>query len=292
MKHNELLTHYEGSSETSGFNIRTYDSVVDFKHRNMFEHKHSDFEISLILRGEGLYHFKDGICDIHAGDVFVLGSNQIHCITDVYGDGDMALFNIQMESSLFWSSSQNLLNENHLKLFNDRCARFRGDIPIAKKMKERILEIREESISRRAGYKIRMYACLMSLIGELVLECGVEFDSETDVKKASYKHMERAMKYIDEHLSEEFSLEDVALCAGYSKNYFSTLFTQLNGLSLWDYITIKRISISKSLLIEGDMSITEIAARSGYSNLSNFNRHFRRLVGTSPREYAALYKKS
>ncbi len=290
MKRNELLTHYDGVSEASGFNIRTYDSIVEFEKRRMFEHKHSDFEISLIVKGRGLYHFKDSVCEIEEGDVFVLGSNQIHCITDIYDGKGMTLFNIQIEARLFWSSSSNLLNENHLRLFNDRCMKFSSGTDAAQRMKERILELREESISRGAGYKIRIYAALMSLVGILVKECGEDFDASTETKRSSFLHMERALQYIDEHLSEDFSLEDVASCAGYSRNYFSALFTELNGLSPWDYITIKRISKSKSLLMSGDLPVSEIASLSGYSNLSNFNRHFKRLVGTSPREYAARYK--
>ncbi len=290
MKQNEKLTSYSGGESNVSFNIRTYDSLVEFETRPLFEHKHSDLEISLIMSGEGLYHFKDGTCKIHAGDIFVLGSNQMHCITDVYGSEQMVLFNIQMEARLFWSSGAHLLNEKHLKLFNDRCTRIDRASPIAEKLTERILELREETISARAGYKIRIYACLMSIIGELIPQFGEISDEDDQVKKPNYICMERAMKYIDEHLSDALTLEDVAAYAGYSRSYFSSLFTSLNGLSPWDYITIKRINLSRNLLLSTDLPITEIAERCGYSSLSNFNRHFRRLCGTSPKKYAQEHR--
>ena len=48
MKENEFFAHYD--TGVGGFNIHTYDSVVEFRKREMFDHKHLDFEISLILK--------------------------------------------------------------------------------------------------------------------------------------------------------------------------------------------------------------------------------------------------
>ncbi len=290
MKVNEVLTCYAGGENNVSFNIRTYDSIVEFENRPLFEHKHSDLEISLIMEGTGRYHFKDGSCEIKKGDIFVLGSNQMHCITDVYGTDGMVLFNIQMEARLFWSSSTNLLNEKHLKLFNDKCTKISVGSTHSEKIKQRILDLREESIKKDTGYKIRMYACLMSIIGELVSLFGDSFEDDAQIKKPNYVCMEKAMKYIEEHLCESFTLEDVADAAGYSRSYFSSLFTSLNGLSPWDYITIKRISKACSLLTETELSVTDVALTCGYSNLSNFNRHFKRLCGCSPKKYAAMHK--
>ena len=93
------------------------------------------------------------------------------------------------------------------------------------------------------------------------------------------------MNYINGNLSENLTLGDIAAYAGFSRNYFSTLFTDLNGLSPWDYITIRRIELSKNLLRSSSLSVTEIADRCGYRNLSNFNRQFKRSVGCSPTEF-------
>ncbi len=285
MKENEFFAHYDTGA--GGFNIHTYDSVVEFRRRDMFEHKHLDFEISLILEGSGLYRFKDFDCRFTSGDVFVLGSNQVHCITEVDGDGGMKLFNIQFESRLFWASSSAVLNERHLQLFNNRCQRLASESDIAVKMKRRIEELREETHERTAGHEIRIYAALISLVGELVSLCTLP---ETDVSGSDYSSIRNSMRHIDENLSSDLTLEEISNIAGYSKNYFSALFTSLNGLSPWDYIIIKRIELGKRLLCSPNSSVTEVAYKCGYRNISNFNRHFKRLVGCTPREYARAHK--
>ena len=48
-------------------------------------------------------------------------------------------------------------------------------------------------------------------------------------------------EYISSHLEEKLDLKVLADIAGMSPNYFSTLFKKLNGITLWDYITAKRI---------------------------------------------------
>ena len=285
MKENEFFAHYDTGA--GGFKIHTYDSVVEFRRREMFDHKHLDFEISLILEGSGVYRFKDFDCRFNKGDVFVLGSNQVHCITEVDGDCGMKLFNIQFESRLFWDSSSSVLNERHLQLFNNRCQRFESSSDISERMRRRIEELRIETHERTAGHEIRIYAALIALIGELV---SIYELPQIDVQSSDYSSIGQAMRYIDEHLADDLTLDGISAEAGYSKNYFSALFTSLNGLSPWDYIIIRRIEHGKRLLSAPHASITEVACKCGYRNISNFNRQFKRLAGCTPREYAQAHK--
>ncbi len=289
MRENEFLTHYNIGNASGGFHLRTYDSIVNFKHRDFFEHRHIDFEISLIVEGSGVYRFRDGDCRFHVGDVFVMGSNQIHCVTDIDGDRPLQIFNIQFESRLFWASNKSLLNEKHLGIFNNQCRRFCANTAMAKALGERILALRQQTIAQESGYEILIYADLISLIGTLVRECG-QPDVEIASSNRSFTRIEEAMRYMDLHIADKLTLEEIANIAGYSRNYFCALFTQLNGLSPWDYIMIKRINMSKGLLESTDDPITEIALRCGYQTITIFNRHFKRLVGYTPTEYARTHK--
>ncbi len=288
MRKNEFFTHYDMGNTVGGFHVHTYDSVVNFKHRDFFEHRHIDFEISLIVEGSGVYRFRDGECRFQAGDVFVMGSNQIHCVTDIDANQSLHIFNIQFESRLFWASNKSLLNEKHLSIFNNQCRRFGADSTMAQELGQRIAELRRESINRDAGHEIRIYANLISLIGSLVREWSY-LDGDASSNR-NFERIEEAMRYMDLHISNKLTLEEIAGVAGYSRNYFCALFTQLNGLSPWDYIMIKRINMSKGLLESTDDSITEIALQCGYQTVTIFNRHFKRLVGDTPTEYARTHK--
>ena len=86
-------------------------------------------------------------------------------------------------------------------------------------------------------------------------------------------HLETAMKYIDANLDSPLTLEDIAKNALMSRSYFCTVFKKFNGISPWDYITIKRIEKSVRLLKTSDMNKIEIASP------SNFYKAFRHVTG-------------
>lgn len=286
MRQNETLIHYTGVDQNSRYTVRLYESTVDFTRRDFFSHKHSDFEFSYIVSGNGLYALRDGACLIREGDVFLFGANQVHCITDRDPDSPMILFNLQFESRLIWSPLSNMLNERYLQFFNGKCERLDPFAESTSRITRIMKKIMKENQEKNVGYQLMIKAYLYQIIGELIRGCGVSFEDPADgVRQRGLLGMDRAMTYINEHLDTPLTLEEIASVAGFTRNYFSSLFTELNGLTTWDYITIRRIERSCELLSKTDLPIIEVAQRCGYENLSNFNRMFLRIVGASPSVY-------
>ena len=284
MRRNETLIHYPSTAEHSGYTVRIYESTVDFTHREFFNHKHSDFEFSYIVSGSGVYALRDGACKIRKNDVFLFGANQVHCITDA--DDPMVLFNVQFESRLIWSPLSNLLHEKYLQLFNGKCERLDPNEISTSRIAALMKRIMAENAGKEVGYQLMIKAHLYEIIGELVRGCGVSFEDTPDnARRKSLLCMDRAMSYINQHLEQPLSLEEIASVAGFTRTYFTTMFTELNGLTTWDYITIRRMEKSCELLKSTDLPVIEVAERCGYPNLSNFNRMFLRIVGTSPSRY-------
>lgn len=69
-----------------------------------------------------------------------------------------------------------------------------------------------------------------------------------------------------------------------SRNYFCTVFKELNGLTPWEYINIKRINKAIELLKNTNLSITLIASQCGYNNTANFNKNFKQITGQTPKD--------
>ncbi len=292
MRKNETLIHYPGSDGHSGYTVRLYESTVEFTHRDFFGHKHSDFEFSYVVSGQGVYTLRDGACTMSAGDVFLFGANQVHCITDAEKTDPMVLFNVQFESRLIWSPLSNMLNEQYLQLFNGKCERLDPEVSSTRRIALKMRQIMAENAEKNVGYQLMIKACLYEIIGELVRGCGVCLPDATDgARRERLRCMDRAMTYINEHLDQPLALEEIAGHAGFSRTYFSTVFGELNGLTPWEYITIRRIERSCELLKSTDLSVIEVAERCGYSNLSNFNRMFLRMAGTSPSKYRSSHVK-
>jgi len=288
---NECYIEIPGLSQIHGFKIKIFESEVGFTHRAFFEHKHSDFEISYIKSGKGIYNLKDQICQFDTGDIFIFGTNVIHCITDTVADEKTTLLNIQFEPRLIWSPFSNILTDESRSIFNGKKERISFDNPIYNDIANIILKIHTEASNKDTGYEILIRAYLCEIIGLLVREYKADTTSQNvETQKESLVNLELSMAYINENLDKKLSLEEIAHVAGFSRTYFSSIFTKFNGLSPWEYITIRRIEKSKHLLKYTSHPIILIAQNCGFSNLSNFNRLFLRIVGTSPSKYRASFK--
>jgi AraC-like DNA-binding protein len=95
----------------------------------------------------------------------------------------------------------------------------------------------------------------------------------------------KARKYIHEHLDQPLPLGQVARQAGLSESHFCRLFKDSAGLTLTDYVNRCRIDWAKRELLKPEARISEIAFLVGYQSLSQFNRSFVRIVGSSPTLY-------
>jgi len=95
----------------------------------------------------------------------------------------------------------------------------------------------------------------------------------------------KARKFIEEHSSEELSLTRVAQAVNISANYLSEKFKNLTGVNFVEYVARVRFEKACDLLETVDRRISEIAFAVGFQSLSQFNRIFKKLSGTSPTQY-------
>ncbi len=97
--------------------------------------------------------------------------------------------------------------------------------------------------------------------------------------------LQQAIDFIQAHLTDAVSLEDIATELGMSRYYFCRLFKISTGISPYQYLIQCRIEQSKYLLLKGQMSTAQVAVEVGFADQSHFNRHFKKFVGVSPRQF-------
>lgn len=101
------------------------------------------------------------------------------------------------------------------------------------------------------------------------------------------KELNQVMDYIEEHLTEELTLEEIANFAGASDYHLRTVFFHLAGLTLPEYIKNRRLAEANRALLKGH-SVTEVAYRYGYQSLDGFTRAFKKWSGFLPSEIAKM----
>lgn len=96
--------------------------------------------------------------------------------------------------------------------------------------------------------------------------------------------------YIQRHSSEECSLNDIADRFSISRSYLTRIFKSVTGVTVKEYLTLCRVRKATTLLNSTDLSITEIASRTGFGNITNFEKHFKEMTDTTPLQYRKMKK--
>lgn len=97
------------------------------------------------------------------------------------------------------------------------------------------------------------------------------------------KTLNRVIEYIEEHLSDNLTLEQIARYAGVSDFHFRKLFFFLSGMTLSDYVRDRRLSRASVDLLHG-ARVTDVAFTFGYASLDGFTRAFKNFSGMLPSE--------
>ncbi|MCR5108118.1 MAG: response regulator [Lachnospiraceae bacterium] len=101
-----------------------------------------------------------------------------------------------------------------------------------------------------------------------------------------YHHtVEDVKKYIDSHLGERLTLNEVSALFGISPGYLSQLFKKYNDQGFSDYITLRRVDCAKQMMKRGNLKIYEIADALGFENAFYFSKVFKKVEGISPTKY-------
>ena len=102
--------------------------------------------------------------------------------------------------------------------------------------------------------------------------------------------MNRVIAYLREHLTDEIDERDLADMVGHSSSSFSRAFKRHTGTTLVRYRNQLRVDLAcLALLTRPEVKIAEICYEIGFSNLSNFNRHFQKLKGMPPSQFRATF---
>ena len=109
-----------------------------------------------------------------------------------------------------------------------------------------------------------------------------------DTIAAHRRAVERVITTARERLCEPISLQDMSRVAYLSAFHFNRVFHQITGLPPNKFISAMRLDEAKRLLVNSNLSITDICFEVGYNSLSTFTRRFNERVGLGPREFRYL----
>lgn len=250
-------------------------------------HFHPELELTHILRGCGRRYVGDSIEPFDAGDLCLVGASTPHCWLTEQGDpGPVHARVIQfLPESIGASLAQTATFRPLSRLFE----RARRGLLIGGPARANAAETMRLLFTERTR-SLDRYVGLLGILTELsesdhcrelaLLDTPPPHDAqaaEVAGKLLGFLH-ERAT-------DSDLSFNQVARAVGMSRASLGRVFPKLFGRTFARYLAEVRVVKACALLSESDKSVAEIAIETGFGSVSNFNRRFLALKGTSPLRY-------
>ena len=238
--------------------------------RNLHAHRHVA-ELVLVYHGRGIYRIGGERYAAGEGDLIVLNAGVVHEEVGGCADG--------MASYCVGVSGLELV-----KMPPD-CILPADVVPV--------FRLREDYEEIAALFRVVVhegYAGRTEVAEALAraLVARVFSFARQNAEKAEPQESELGQKirlYLDAHYMEDLRLKDVAEALHMSASHASHLFREESGMSPMQYVALRRIGEAQNLLINTQMSMTDIAAQVGYNNSNYFQNVFRRALGMPPGDY-------
>jgi AraC-like DNA-binding protein len=247
-------------------------------------HYHPEIEFTYIERSSGTLIVGDHVGPFGPGDLCILGENLPHVFRNTLKPTDRAISEVL---HLPRDCSQGFIDavpELHRfsALMDQASLGLKFDSSAIPDAGQQLAQIRQAT-------GIRRWTLFMTFIAQLIEAPHAGPLASTGytgrVNLDSSDRMRRTCQYILEHFDEALSHAELARRVHLSPAYFSRVFHQTTRRTFTQFLTEVRLGHACRLLLESDLPILEIALRSGFQNLSNFNRRFKTAYGRSPRAY-------
>ncbi|MFD0894488.1 helix-turn-helix domain-containing protein [Luteolibacter ambystomatis] len=147
--------------------------------------------------------------------------------------------------------------------------------------------LRSTFFQTRAVEPVR-YSSMIFLLQSFALQLGQQADLlAVQGQSEEPSSVAKAREFIETRLHEPITLSSVARVAGFSESHFCRIFREVTGLTMTDYISRRRIERAKKELLKVDSRVSSVAFDVGFQSISQFNRTFTRITGTSPTKWRA-----
>jgi len=133
-------------------------------------------------------------------------------------------------------------------------------------------------------------ALCSNLIHSIVTELMIRNNSENKALPYMPDYMKELMKYLDQHYTEDISLDQLAALYGFSKFYLSKEFKKYVGITYCEYLITLRLNQAKELLKYSDLSIYEITYQCGMNHVSHFINLFKAREEMTPLQFRKEWK--
>ena len=283
-----MIKILNGIHETVEYNtiqgVRVYHNREDESYPI---HWHIALEIIMPIKNTYTVEINGEVINCYENDILIIAPGELHTlIAPPMGERLIILIDFSVLYEL------NKIDTLLPLLSPYKLIRYNSSPELSRQLSYYLCQVEEEYVTSYAFANASIQSLLLRLlviIGRNHLKVNGQSTLLTTSKQAEYIEIFMDIcSYINEHCTENITLDDLAFQAGFSKYHFSRLFKQFTGISYYDYLTEQRIAYAERLLLTPSISIADVAMESGFNSLSSFNRIFKMIKKCTPREYKTI----
>jgi AraC-like DNA-binding protein len=257
-------------------------------------HFHKEYELVMIHKSSGIRFIGDKVSPFREGSLALIGSNIPHFLRN--GEEFYAKKKKLAAGSIYIHFTKDFLGTHffdipEMKLVERLLDRSALALDIFGKTKKIVIKKLQDMYNQEPGKRLLSLLEILIKLSESrelkpILSTGYTANNSGDTERIN-----QVFEYIMNNYTEEIYVQEIASRLNMSVASFSRYFKYHTRKTFSDYVTEIRIGHACRLLMENTYSISEISYKSGFDNLSNFYRHFKKTIGIIPKQYRSRFLK-
>lgn len=270
--------------EVSVLGWTIFDSAVS---NGLPAHVHPrEFEICFIVQGHINWWLNDRVYNIGRGDYFITKPGELH--GGVNG--------VMERCELYWVQISLSDKENPAGGRSKETAELISNLhhiqqrafPARSTIQPAFYQLIQEHMKPGEHAAILFRATLHQILVDVIRSYDHFRTNFHQKDKLLSPEISRGLVWIEDHLTEKFSVADIAAAANMSTSYFQKRFLRETGQTPAEYCNRKRIERAQEMLAHGGLTISHIALALGFSSSQYFATVFKKYRGVTPREYIKI----
>lgn len=254
-------------------------------------HYHPEIQVTSILKGSGTLFIGDKMSRFREGDVFLIGSNVPHVFRndEAYYEQDSSLYAHSISSYIAEESIQSVISLPEFDWMEKLLVDANRGIHISGTNAEEVLWNHCQLRSTPSNQRFLLFVESLLKISQVEYSILSTTSYSNPQSERQHERINNVFDYIVNNYDRKIGLEEVADLVHMTAPAFSRYFKQRTRNTFVGFLNEYRIGQACQQLQELDRSIGEISINCGFSNLSNFNRQFKKVTGLTPRDYQKTY---
>ena len=253
---------------------------------NLLNKKHSHdncYEIIQTISNGGTFIIKDALYPIRSGTIYLINAVDIHCSAPQSYE-EYTRSKIILDSEML-DMIASFMGFEHI-IFDLFKSNKYAAVNLSVTEKERIDNIFASIYDLYSKNNPDNNPQILSFILQILQIC---YNNHNENRNEASSCVSKAIQYINDNIAYNITLSQLSKSIYVTKNHLCKQFKTETGMTVSEYVKIRRISMAKKKLQFGETSVSEISLECGFSNFSYFSKLFKRYEGITPTQYRNKY---